>query len=135
MTTEPEGVAVVVWRRSGDDVEFLLLHRAHWGPEFAGDWAWSSPGGAREPAETPEEAAARELEEETGLALPCLPTPCTVFGCPIFHAEVSADATITLSPEHDGFAWLPVNEARRRSLPEPAGEIYASVAEFLDRST
>jgi ADP-ribose pyrophosphatase YjhB (NUDIX family) len=30
---------------------------------------WSTPGGAIEPGESPEEAAVREVEEETGLAI------------------------------------------------------------------
>ena len=34
----------------------------------AGEW-WFTPGGGRDPGETPRECAARELYEETGLAL------------------------------------------------------------------
>jgi 8-oxo-dGTP pyrophosphatase MutT (NUDIX family) len=34
----------------------------------AGEW-WFTPGGGRDPGETPQECAARELLEETGLAL------------------------------------------------------------------
>lgn len=52
----------VVLRR-GEDLrhpEVLVVHRPHWGD-------WTLPKGKLEPGETPEEAAVREVEEETGL--------------------------------------------------------------------
>jgi len=40
-TDEPIGASVVVRRRrTSGETEVLILHRAHGGPEFAGDWAW-----------------------------------------------------------------------------------------------
>jgi len=56
-----EGVGGVIFR--GDRV--LLVRRAK--PPRQG--AWSLPGGAREPGESPEETFSRELREETGLEL------------------------------------------------------------------
>jgi 8-oxo-dGTP pyrophosphatase MutT (NUDIX family) len=51
----------VVWRQGGDGaVEVLLVHR----PKYDD---WSLPKGKLEAGETFEEAAAREVEEETGL--------------------------------------------------------------------
>src|ERR671930_175254 len=70
----PYAVAVVVWRRRQARTEFLLLHRlAPGGPGFEGDWAWTPPAGARQPGEPPDAAAARELNEEIGLALSLTP--------------------------------------------------------------
>ena len=55
------GVGVVVWR--GDDV--LLIERGK-GP-VSGNW--SLPGGKQELGETVEEAAHREIREETGIEI------------------------------------------------------------------
>jgi 8-oxo-dGTP diphosphatase len=50
----------VVWRRAGDDVEVLAVHRPRYDD-------WSLPKGKLDAGEGFEEAALREVEEETGL--------------------------------------------------------------------
>lgn len=51
----------VVWRRGANgNIEVLLVHRPHYDD-------WTLPKGKLEPSETHEEAARREVEEETGL--------------------------------------------------------------------
>lgn len=52
----PHGACVVVRRAAG---EYLVLHRAHLGRDFAGDWAWTPPAGSRQPGEPVLAAALR----------------------------------------------------------------------------
>jgi len=56
-------VDCVVFGLDEEDLKVLLIQRKH--DPFAGHWAL--PGGFVDVGETPEEAARRELEEETGL--------------------------------------------------------------------
>jgi 8-oxo-dGTP pyrophosphatase MutT (NUDIX family) len=53
----------VVYRRFDDGAEIVLAARR----TRRGDLAWGLPKGLIEPEETPEEAAVREVREETGL--------------------------------------------------------------------
>lgn len=113
------GAVVVVWRRGDSGPEVLLLHRSAMGPDYDGDWAWGSPGGALDPGETLEECAARELFEETGLDLPLVRVResdhVVLFAC-----EVGGDHEIVLSDEHDRFEWVAFDEACARCRPEKA---------------
>lgn len=62
MSREPVHVAVGVLRRAGE----ILLTRRLEGTHLAG--CWEFPGGKVEPGETPQQALARELQEELGIA-------------------------------------------------------------------
>jgi len=55
-----EAAGGVVWRRHRDEVQILLVHR----PKYDD---WSLPKGKLDPGETFEQAAEREVREETGL--------------------------------------------------------------------
>jgi 8-oxo-dGTP pyrophosphatase MutT (NUDIX family) len=124
----PYGVAIVV-RRAGDrGPDWLVLHRAHNGPDYEGDWAWGPPAGARLPGEAPDECARRELAEEAGLDLPCVRTRCGSRDWSVYTAEAPPDAEVTLSPEHDVYRWLPLEEAAGACLPASVGESLRAVA-------
>lgn len=128
MTEREAGVVVIVWRRS-PEVEVLLLHRSHFGVEFDGDWAWTTPGGGCESGEHPQEAAQRELGEETGLSLACAPLVSRVaqaqheIEVAVFAAEAPTSAEIQLSDEHDRHEWVRP-EQLIRCLPEWVHEMY-----------
>jgi 8-oxo-dGTP pyrophosphatase MutT (NUDIX family) len=128
---DPRASSVVVWRRAPSGREYLLLHRHHHGPDYAGDWAWTPPSGARQPGETPEEAAARELLEETGLELPFVPVPPVTEVVALYCAESPAESEVRIDPEHDAFEWLTLDEAVARCLPAIVGESLRSVDAYL----
>lgn len=115
----PHGGAVVV-RRTGRACphEYLLLHRAVNGVDYEGDWAWTSPAGARFPGEPVYPAALRELHEGAGITdadvwAVDLSGRWAVFGCEI----PSSTAVELLDVEHDRFEWLPPAQALGRILP------------------
>jgi 8-oxo-dGTP pyrophosphatase MutT (NUDIX family) len=113
----PYACCVVVWREGASGREFLLLHRAHQGPDYAGDWAWTPPSGARQPGEEPDAAAARELREEAGLELPLAPIESPNPDIALYVAEAPREVEITLDSEHDDFRWLPLAGAAELCRP------------------
>jgi 8-oxo-dGTP pyrophosphatase MutT (NUDIX family) len=116
----PFGATVVVVRGRGAAAEALLLHRAHHGPEFAGDWAWTPPAGARLPGESIEDCARRELREETGLDLLLKLTACGTTEWPCYLACAPHNAQVVLDAEHDRFEWVAADVAPARCMPDVA---------------
>ncbi|HEU0025932.1 MAG TPA: NUDIX hydrolase [Ktedonobacterales bacterium] len=116
---QPHGCAIVVFQRAGSGLRLLLLHRSHNGSAYEGDWAWTTPSGARLPGEPVTACAQRELAEEAGLTLPLHPTDCGGPDWFIYYAEAPHDAIITLpDTEHDRYEWLAPDEALRRVAPD-----------------
>lgn len=104
-----------------DGWKVLVLRRAE-GTRCTG--AWEVVHGRIEGDERPEEAAERELREETGLALDrlynvtCHPFYLHRFGvvqvAVVFAAFADSAAPLALGPEHDLAEWVGVEEALAR---------------------
>lgn len=114
-------VDVYVLRGVRESLELLVLRRR---PGTRCPGAWEVVHGRIESEEGPEEAAERELAEETGLRalrmytigvqpfyLPAVPE---VLLAVAFAAFVSDGADIRLGDEHDSAEWLDVDVAARR---------------------
>ena len=127
----PYGITAVVYRRSHDGIQFLMLHRAHQGPEYEGDWAWTPPAGARQPGESVEDCSRRELREETGLDLPAHLTRCGSDNWYVYLVEAAADAAVLLDAEHDRYEWLAPAVAIERCLPTEAREPLRGITRLL----
>lgn len=113
----PMGTVIAVFRRHGHQVEWLVLHRMHRGPDYDGDWAWGCPSGCRLPGEAVDACAHRELLEETGLDLvPTLELDDEQW--PVFMVEVPLSAEVRLSAEHDSHRWVALDTATELIKPE-----------------
>jgi aminoglycoside 6'-N-acetyltransferase len=113
---DPTASGVVVRRPAGSGWEYLVLHRAHEGPD--GDWAWTVPTGRRRPTEPVLAGARRELAEETGID-DGEPWAVDLAGWwAIWAVTVPPDVGIDLvDAEHDRFEWLPAERAAERIKP------------------
>jgi predicted NUDIX family NTP pyrophosphohydrolase len=140
---------ILLHRRSGDELEVLLVHPGgpFWARRDAG--AWSIPKGEHEPGEDPLAAARREFAEELGMSAPEGPVEdlgeVRQKGGKLVHAWALAgdlDASATVSntfelewppqsgklievPEVDRAEWFPLERAREKINP--------AQAELLDR--
>ena len=144
-----------VWRRVPTGVDVVLVHR----PAYD-DWAF--PKGKLEPGETDEQAAVREVREETGLSCRLgTELPSTTYvddqgrpklvrywsmtvargATPASGVSVGAPSARTpLAPEPkarheiDEVYWAPIDEARRRLTYPRDVVVLDALAELLSRS-
>ena len=131
----PFAVCIVVWREVAVGREFLVLHRlAPGGADYEGEWAWTPPSGARWPGEEPDEAARRELHEETGLELEPVAARAAraTEDAALYVAQAATGDENRLDAEHDRFEWLPLEDALARCLPPVVAQELANAAAWLD---
>ena len=114
-------IDVFVIRPRPDGWRVLALQRAD---DTRCPTAWEAVHGRIEPDEEPEDAAMREVREETGLVparlyavavQPFFMRPVrTVQLSIVFAAFVDEPADVRLGPEHQAHAWLTVDQAMAR---------------------
>ena len=142
MSARPDLVACWLFRLdAAGDPEILLIRRA---PDRMYPGLWQCVTGKLEPGERIADAALREVAEETGLRAPDLEAfyetdlvnwfheaSLDALLCEaVFAARVRAGAEVTLSHEHDGARWLPVDEAKTL-VTWPAYERAIETVEWL----
>ena len=113
-------VDVFVLRRHDNDWQALVLERA---PGVRCTGAWETVHGRVEPNERPEDAAIREVREETGLGVDrlynvtvqpfYLHATGTVMLAVVFAAIVG-DQPLRLGAEHSRAEWMSIGEAEQR---------------------
>jgi 8-oxo-dGTP pyrophosphatase MutT (NUDIX family) len=123
---QPLQVLVYVARQCGAEWQYLLLHRIGRGDDF-----WQGVTGAAEDEETPHQAAARELIEETGFVADLLTDLQFSYTFPLankwrdlyapgiqeirehaFVAVVTGEKDPRLDPrEHNEWRWCGIDEA------------------------
>jgi 8-oxo-dGTP diphosphatase len=125
MSTEPDVVLAaggVVWRRQGDRVHVVLVHRSAYDD-------WSLPKGKVDSGESDEDAALREVAEETTLVAelgPELPSTTYLdrsgrFKRVRYWAMTAASGEPVGSNEVDQAEWVDLQEAfGRLSYPHDA---------------
>jgi predicted NUDIX family NTP pyrophosphohydrolase len=136
----PLSAGILLYRQRPDETEVLLIHPGgpYWANKDGG--AWMIPKGGVDEGETPQCAAAREFEEETGASLTGEPFAlCRVKQSggkivELFAAEGDFDTAKLSSaefemewpprsgefrrfPEADKARWMTLPEARRMMLP------------------
>ena len=121
-TATPTGVATYLFRPHVDEHHLLLLRRA--APRFFG--LWFPAVGFVSPGESVEDAAVRDIREETGLEPERLyreqPEPVmSEVGLliQIFVVYVRAGCSVQLNHEHSEYEWVaPATALKRLSLVE-----------------
>lgn len=114
---QPLVVVVHVFQTHGDVVKCLLLRRVGYL-----NGLWQMVTGKVQMGENTVESAKRELLEETGLIADRFyvadfvdtyfdPRHNAIFMAPVFVAFIDSPQRVKISPEHDDYKWLSIEEA------------------------
>ncbi len=103
--------------------------------------AWEAVHGHIEPEEAPEDAAIREVLEETGLPVQrlyaitvhsfYLQQTARIEVAVVFCAFVDSGSAVTLGPEHAEYAWLPIDTAAARFTWPRATQALSEIRKLL----
>ena len=126
----------IVFKKQKDGIKYLLLHY--------GAGHWDFPKGRQEKNENEEQAAMREIKEETGIEDVNLIDGFretinyfyklgeeTVFKEVIFFLAQAATDEVKLSSEHIGYAWLGYENAYKKLTFSNAKELLRKANQFL----
>lgn len=127
---------IVTYLKENNQLLYLLLHYP--------SGHWDFPKGKLEPGETKEQAAMRELKEETGLTATINPgflEPInyffpdqeggTVAKTVFFFVGQTTSKDVTVSHEHQGYIWLSYHDALMKLSYQNAKEILKKAHLFL----
>jgi 8-oxo-dGTP pyrophosphatase MutT (NUDIX family) len=136
----PGVVEVYVIRQDAGDWRALVLQRA---ADSKRPGSWETVYGKIDAGERPEQAALRELREETGLEVKSLYNVTvsafflhasqTIQLAIVFAAFVDDSSEVNLSEEHQRFDWLPVDEACNRFTWPRAAQALRDARHLLAR--
>jgi len=124
----------VVWRREpGGQVEVVLVHRPRYDD-------WSLPKGKLDPGETDEQAALREVQEETTLRARLGPElPSTTYldrsgkhKRVRYWAMTVVDGSPSAANEVDAAVWVSLEEARQRLTYSRDVDVLGALARAID---
>ena len=135
---EVKTVDVYVVRQSSSGLDILVMRRA---PGVRCTGAWEVVHGRIEPGEKPEQAARREVVEETGFTVErlynvtCLPfylpKQDTVNMAVVLAAFVAAQGDVRLGEEHDASEWLPAAQGAERIAWPRAREMIRDILQLV----
>jgi 8-oxo-dGTP pyrophosphatase MutT (NUDIX family) len=132
----------VVVRRRGDSVDVALASRR----TRRGDLAWGLPKGLVEEGEAPEQAAVREVLEETGLLAKILEPLGDISywyvwdderirkKVTFFLMEATGGDLSAHDHEMEDVRWFPLEEARRKASYPSERDVVRRAAEAVARS-
>ncbi len=122
------------------DGKMLILQRSRNEDVYPGIWEF--PGGKREPLESSENSLLREIKEETSLNVKLI-MPFSVFDYQIekpgeirdstqinFLVAPIGDGKITLSEEHQAFAWITSKEIDEYNFTEETKNVIKKAFEI-----
>ncbi len=126
-TPTPEPIAVAVVRHAGR----VLIGPRPEGAALAG--LWEFPGGKVQVGESPQDAAARECLEETGLAVRIAGALAEVehaYAHGLVRIEFfAAEPLDTAAPPREPYRWVPLGELHQYQFPEANREVVARLAQ------
>ena len=132
---EQQSAGIITCIEKDYEIHYLLLHYV--------SGHWDFPKGKLEPGETAQEAAIRELQEETKLSVMLVPgfekslqyifkeRGKLIKKTVIFFVGKANQETIMLSREHNGYLWLTYEKAYEKLTYDNAKEVLEQANSFL----